>query len=461
MLPPWHSDPAVHRYKVLLKSKRSGFFDVEEFQLILDHFIYLLDLPEASEALDKALSQHPGSQSLMLRKADLALLNGRAEECLRILNQLQVVNPSDADILRLKAEALAAIGQFDRAIQVFENLADQGDDIDSLAIQMRLAQLKDENKGPLESIPHWQETISLEPTFNLAYTELETCYLNADLLEEGSRYFQSLIDEDAYNALAWSSLGACARLDDRYDEAVEAFDYAMIIADTRGSDKVQLAFCYYQLDKYEESLRLYAELHEEEPDDSSHLCCMGECLEQMGHLDLAEKKYNACLIMDPEYADARLGMAIIRDLQGEDLKAVRFIETAVGLEPENPDYWLVFARLLSKTGQMDRCKMAFERALQLNPEDLESTLLFMDHLADREEYDSVLEKVQHALQGIGNVSELYIRAIRALHASSRKEECNTLLELMVETHEGSLELLREYFPQMFEDAEVLSLIKNL
>jgi tetratricopeptide (TPR) repeat protein len=461
MLPPWHRDPAVQRYKLLMKSRRSGFFDVEEFQVILDHFMFLLDIPEASEVLDKALSQHPGSQELMLRKADLALINGQAEECLRIINQLQVLHPTDTDILRLKAEALASIGHTYRAIEIYESISRSDREMNPVSTQMRLAQLSAEVKGPLDAIPYWQAAIEIEQEFSLAYSELEECFENADLLEEGMRYFSSLTDESPYNFLAWSSLGSCFRLADRFTEAIDAFGFAMVIDVDSNANKVQMAFCFYQLDRYEESLVLYSELHTSDPEDPSHLCCMAECLEQLEHLDLAEQKYSACLALDPEYADARLGLAIIRDIQGEEVNAIRHIETAVGLEPENSEYWLVFARLLSKNKQDKRCRLAFERCTQLNPEDLEGNLLFLDHLLGHEEYDYVLEKVQNALQLIGNTPELYLRAIKALHETQRRDECSALIELMVDTHEGSLELLRDYNPFMFEDAEVLSLIKNL
>ena len=434
---------------------------MEEFQVILDHFMFLLDLPEASEVLDKALSQHPGSHALMLRKADLALLNGNAEECLRLLSQLQILHPNDSEITRLKAEALAAVGQLERAIQLYENMAQTDQGLDSVNTNMRLAQLSFEKSGPLEAIHYWQECISLDFEFSLAYSELEECYEDADLLEEGARYFRSLCDENPYNGNAWTSLGSCLRMSEEYSAALEAFEYASLISDDARVNSVQMAFCLYQLDRYDESLALYSELHISEPEDPSHLCCIAECLEQLGHLHLADEKYCACLTLDPEYADARLGLAIIRDLEGETIKAIRHIETAVGLEPENPEYWLVFARLLGKSGQDERSRLSFERALQLNPEDLEGTLLFLDHLCDQDEFEIVLEKVQHALEMIGNAPELYIRAIRALHADHRREECSTLLELMVETHDGSIQQLREYYPVMFDDAAVLSLIKNL
>ncbi len=459
-IPPWQEDPVVVRYKSLAQSKRTGFFDVEEFQVILDHFLFHMDLEKASEALDKALAQHPGADGLLLRKADLKLLNGEPKETLRILSQLQMIYPTDTDVLSLKAEALNAIGQNDRAIHILEALSRDMEGFEKSNVEMRLAQLRYTHTGALSAIPHWHEVITIDPEMEMAYTELEECYVEADLLEESARYFRSLVDANPYNSQAWSSLGSCLRLDEQYESAVAAFEYALAIDEMDDTSKALMAYSLYQLDRYQESLDCYAQLHESFPDEATHLCCMAECLEQLGRLDAADKRYREALTQNPEYADARLGLAILRDLEGETHQALKHIETAVGLEPENPELWLVYAKLLSKSGDDKRSRLSFARALQLNPDDLETTLHFIDHLCDQDEEDMVLEKVQVALNELGDHPELYLRALRILHSVNKTEEYSTILELMLDKHPKALELLKDYYPLLLEDEHVLSLLKN-
>ena len=78
--------PVVQRYIQLLREKREGFFDVEEFGNIIDHYVNLFDLKEASLAIEKGLLQHPESFDLSLRKAHIALLSGGVDDCLRIIS---------------------------------------------------------------------------------------------------------------------------------------------------------------------------------------------------------------------------------------------------------------------------------------------------------------------------------------------------------------------------------------
>ncbi|MFZ1333295.1 MAG: hypothetical protein WAR83_13960, partial [Flavobacteriales bacterium] len=51
----------VERYEAMLSRNDHYFFDVEEFELIIEHYLELSDLEKAQAVLEDAQRQHPGA----------------------------------------------------------------------------------------------------------------------------------------------------------------------------------------------------------------------------------------------------------------------------------------------------------------------------------------------------------------------------------------------------------------
>ena len=69
-------------------------------------------------------------------------------------------------------------------------------------------------------------------------------------------------------------------------------------------------------------------------------------------------------------ADTRFARAA-RELQQDRLdRAVRFLQSAIDLNPGEPTYWRTQAALLASQGQPEAADLALEQALKLNPANL-------------------------------------------------------------------------------------------
>jgi len=65
------------------RNNEKYFFDVVEFESIIDYYIESNNSPKAFEAATLAIQQHPNSVSIQVRKARVLLDKGRAVEALR------------------------------------------------------------------------------------------------------------------------------------------------------------------------------------------------------------------------------------------------------------------------------------------------------------------------------------------------------------------------------------------
>jgi hypothetical protein len=93
----------VERYELMVRDGQRSYFDVEEFSLIIGHYLDANDVKRAREVLDFAYAQHPGSVDLRFWEAQVMINTGKLNKALEILDGLQKLEPFDPDIHLHKA----------------------------------------------------------------------------------------------------------------------------------------------------------------------------------------------------------------------------------------------------------------------------------------------------------------------------------------------------------------------
>jgi tetratricopeptide (TPR) repeat protein len=103
-------EEVVLRFEGMRKNNENCFFDVAEFETIIDYYLEINNPAKAYDAAEIAVYQHPNSVSLQLRQARVLLDKGRAVETLRILRQLESIEPGNHEIYLTKGTALGMLG---------------------------------------------------------------------------------------------------------------------------------------------------------------------------------------------------------------------------------------------------------------------------------------------------------------------------------------------------------------
>src|SRR5512136_691037 len=101
---------AVQKFERMKRNNESYFFDVIEFESIIDYYIESNNPANAYEAATMATKQHPNSVSIQLRKARVMLDKGRGVEALKILKKLENIEPGNHEIYVSKGTALGMLG---------------------------------------------------------------------------------------------------------------------------------------------------------------------------------------------------------------------------------------------------------------------------------------------------------------------------------------------------------------
>ena len=118
----------VERYERMKRNNENAFFDVSEFETIIDYYLEQNDVTYAYEASEAANRQHPQSISLQLRMAKVMIDKGRAVDALKTIKVLERIEPNNFEIYIIKGAALGMLGDiqgtkrnFDLALEADPN----------------------------------------------------------------------------------------------------------------------------------------------------------------------------------------------------------------------------------------------------------------------------------------------------------------------------------------------------
>ena len=77
--------------------------------------------------------------------------------------------------------------------------------------------------------------------------------------------------------------------------------------------------------------------------------------------------YEKSIELDSCQTDAWIGIGIVKDLTNQPAEGVKYIEKALRYEPENAEYWYIYAEMLQKISNNKEAEIAFKKVIELEP----------------------------------------------------------------------------------------------
>ena len=89
----------VALFESMMKGETFAFFEVEDFELIIEYYLDLNFKKKAKKALEVALEQYPIDLALTLIKIEFLNSAQRFDESLKALNDLNKFHPNNIDVV--------------------------------------------------------------------------------------------------------------------------------------------------------------------------------------------------------------------------------------------------------------------------------------------------------------------------------------------------------------------------
>ena len=113
----------VLRFEHMKKSDSISFFEEEELEDIIDHYIKARHYKKAFDALEIARSQHPFSVLFVVMKAQVHMQLCENQIALDLLNQAELIEPQFGEIHFTRGSIYSQMGLPEKAIECFKQAA--------------------------------------------------------------------------------------------------------------------------------------------------------------------------------------------------------------------------------------------------------------------------------------------------------------------------------------------------
>jgi tetratricopeptide (TPR) repeat protein len=356
---------AVQKFERMRKNNESYFFDVIEFESIIDYYIESNNSAKAFEAATLASKQHPHSVSIQLRKAKVLLDKGRAVEALRLLRKLESIEPGNHELFIAKGTAYGMLGDVQGARKMFDfALTLDSDDIENILFTITSV-LQNLNYYE-QMIPYMERLIMLEPEFKAHLYDLAYAYEKIEDYENSIIYYLKYLEEEPYSDSAWYNLGIIYNKLETYDKAMEAYDFALAINSQNTFALFNKGNILNNLDRYAEAIPVYHEYLENEPDSFEAMTYLAECYEKLNEFIMARKYYQEAIELAPDFADPWFGLGVLSLNTGKVDDSLIYFRKAVRLDDENPEFWYLLGRAHYVNGEKKAALRCYREALKLD-----------------------------------------------------------------------------------------------
>jgi tetratricopeptide (TPR) repeat protein len=107
---------SLSKFESMLKTNKVFFFDSEEFEDIILHYMDTGRLNLAKKALKLGLEQHPKSTGLKLVQVEMLVYEDKLDIAEKLLNELYAIEPTNEEIYIQKANIHSKRDEHEKAI---------------------------------------------------------------------------------------------------------------------------------------------------------------------------------------------------------------------------------------------------------------------------------------------------------------------------------------------------------
>ena len=447
----------VQRYEAMEANREQHFFDVEELEMIIDHYLERNEPRRAEKVLRFAQRLHPASPELTFCEAVVMMALGRLGKALELLDMVEKVEPWNEEVQLHKAGIYSQQRNHRRSVEHYKkalDLAEEGLDEIHLDLAFEYENLEEYE----EAITCLKHALELNPENEAVLYELAYCYDLAEADEACITFFRHFTDEHPYSSVSWYNLGNVYAKLERQEESNLALDLALAIDERFSSAYFSKARNMLVAGRYGEAVQCYEETLVFDGPQAITYSFIGECYEKMERFEQALINYDQAIALDPEWVDAWIGRGVVKDMQDKVAEAVQALQHAVRISPEHPDAWYYYACALVRAKRNDEAMAAFMKVNTLEPQNLDGWLDHAQLLLELKGPEAAVRKLQEAAQVHQlNVRFKYRLVSCLLRAGHMQEGLLALEEALVADHAAHTQLL-EHWPEAVQLPQVVHLL---
>lgn len=449
----------VEKYQQSLQSGVNAYFESEELEVVIDYFMRKEMYQEARQALDKGLGFYPENEEIQLLNIHYHILNQHNDTAEKLAQRFVSDFPENADGYLTLASLLSERGLHNEALALLEKAYDIDPQYEPVitAISMEYQFLGQHRKA----LALYKKLLESNPEDEYALNEIVFVYELTGDISEGIQFLETFTDQYPFNKHAWFHFANALNLNQETEKAIEAYDFALAIDQEFVPALFGKGHSLLFAGDTAQAMTCFREASESETFKAAAFFSMGEVFTQMNSFGSAAEHYAKSIETDPQYNEARLGLANSLFMLGLDEEALKHIDQAIVNDPERAESYHLKGTILMNLERFTESIIEYRNSLRI---DKNSDAAWLD-LSEAWHFHAGVDEALQILEEASKVLEqenaliLYRMAALLFEAGRNQEAVARLIEGLTANF--------DFYPSIFdynkslENNEIISEIVSL
>ena len=439
---------SLSKFESMLKTNKVLFFDSEEFEEIILHYLDMGKANLAKKALKLGLEQHPKSTGLKLVQVEMLVYDDKLDQAEKLLNELYAIEPTNEEIFIQKANIYSKRDQHEKAVEHLkealkftEDFADVYNLIGMEYLFMDNLELAKEN-----FIKCLEEDFEDQSAlYNVVY-----CFEFLDQNQEAIDYLKTYIDRNPYSEIAWHQSGRLYYGLKDYESAATSFQLATYIDEEFVGAYMERGKALERLKQYEEAIESYNRTIELDDPTSYALLRIGKCYEKLGNKAEALKYFNKTVHEDPLLDKGWIAITDFYVRQKNYQKALYYVNKALAIDDQNRMYWKRFATINKAMDHFEEAEFGYRKAIEFGDYQLDTWLFWVDIMLIMGEYNNAILTLIQAMEYFPEDAEIEYRLAGFHMLLNEEEKANFHLSNGLRINSNLQTIIKDMFPTVWE-----------
>ncbi|MDG2372478.1 MAG: hypothetical protein P8L83_07680 [Flavobacteriaceae bacterium] len=347
----------------MLKTNEVLFFDAQEFESIVQYYIDYGKLNLADRALEIGMNQHPRNGELLLLKSEMLIFEGEFKKSLEIIEIAEQLIPQHEEIFLQKATIASKSKQHFEAVKYLNKALEFSEDHQEIWGLLGMEFLILENFDSAKY--YFQLCLDNDP---LDYQSLYNLLYAFEQLKDSNGAIETLnliLEKDPYCEVAWHQLGKIYNTQNKYKEAISAFEFAIISDDKFTGAYIEKAKILEKIGKINMAIENYHIALQINDPSAFIYHRIGNCYKILGNDNLSIEYYEKAINTEPTFEKGWIALIDFYFLKKDFISALTFAQKALESNGDNSIITYKIGEILYKLNKFSDAAFYFESVIEL------------------------------------------------------------------------------------------------
>jgi tetratricopeptide (TPR) repeat protein len=443
---------SLSKFESMLKTNKVLFFDSEEFEEIILHYLDMGKATLAKKALKLALEQHPKSTGLKLVQVEMLVYDDKLDQAEKLLNELYAIEPTNEEIFIQKANIYSKRDDHEKAVDFLKTALNYTEDYADVynLIGMEYLFMDNFELAKENFIKCLEEDFEDQSAlYNVVY-----CFEFLDQNVEAIEYLKTYIDRNPYSEIAWHQTGRLYYGLKDYEKAANAFELSTYIDEEFVGAFMERGKALERLKRYEEAIESYNRTIELDDPTSYALLRIGKCYERLGNKVEALKYFNKTVHEDPLLDKGWIAITDFYVRQKNYQKALYYVNKALAIDDQNRLYWKRYATINKAMDHFEEAEFGYRKAIEFGDFQLDTWLFWVDIMLIMGEYNNAILTLIQAAEYFPDDFEIEYRLAGFHFLLNEEEKGNYHLSNGLRINFKNHTMIKDMFPTVWDRESV-------